>query len=96
MVQVLSCADFRADSHGGLIATGSCTDATQCTIRADLNPCGCGESFSVNFPFLTTQAVTEMIGINTKRCGLDCQGCAPPGDVACVEGDAENMVCATE
>ncbi len=95
-VQVLACSEFEARSRGGIVPPGGCTDASQCTIRADLNPCGCGESISSNFPFLTVQAVAEMMEINNTRCALSCAPCDPPGTATCGPDGAGNMICKSE
>lgn len=96
VVQILPCSEFEARSRGGIVPAGGCADATQCGIRADLNPCGCGESISENFPFLTVQAVAEMMEINRDRCSLDCAPCDTPGTPVCVDDGAEGMVCAMQ
>ena len=90
VVQVLSCEEYEANAHGGIVASGSCMDDTQCQLRNDLNPCGCQEAISANFPFLTVQATQDMMDINDARCNVQCMGCPTPGDAVCAN-DAEGF-----
>lgn len=96
MVQVMPCSEYEARAHGGIVPAGSCTDSTQCVIRADLNPCGCGEAISTNFPLLTTQATADLIAINDARCNVSCMGCNSPGAAVCGDDGSGNMICMTQ
>lgn len=93
VVQVLTCDDYVAGAHGGLVPPGGCMDDTQCKLRSDLNPCGCPEAISDNFPFLTVQATAELIEINDVRCGYQCMGCNAPTEAVCGTDGQGNDVC---
>lgn len=96
IVQILPCSEFEANASGGIVPPGGCMDNAGCTIRADLNPCGCGEAVSVNFPALAVQPIAEMIEINEARCNLQCMGCNSPGGAVCGDDGMGNMICMTQ
>jgi len=94
-LQIMTCADYEAKAHGGVAPASSCMDSTECTLRNDLNACDCAEAVSVNFPFLTIQAIYEMIAINDARCDATCLGCEAPGGTTCALNDDGYQVCQT-
>lgn len=95
VAQVVSCAEYEANANGGIVASGSCMDANQCQLRSDLNPCGCAEAISSNFPFLTVQATIDMMEINDERCNVECTGCDTGAQATCGSNAEGVMVCQT-
>ena len=93
IVQLLPCAEYEARGHGGIVPPGACVAAAGCTLRNDLNPCGCNEAITTNFPALAVQPIREMIEINDRRCNLQCMGCNSPGDAVCGDDGSGNMIC---
>lgn len=93
VLQIMPCNEYEARAHGGVVPPGGCADNTQCTLRSDLNPCGCDEAISANFPFLTAQVTAEMMQINNQRCNVACMGCNSPGEAVCGEDPMGNMIC---
>ena len=93
VVQLMSCADYETKLQGGIAPASGCADDNDCTTRNDLNPCDCAEAVSVNFPFLTVQAIYEMIAINDARCNATCVPCPPPGTPTCTVRADESQVC---
>jgi hypothetical protein len=93
VLQILSCEQYEERAHGGIANPGACMENTDCTLRNDLNPCGCNEAVSQNFPFLVIQSIAEMIEINDARCNVQCMGCESPGDAVCGVDGQGNQIC---
>lgn len=83
IVQVMTCERYEAAATGGIVSPGSCQDDDGCTILSHLNPCGCPESITKNFPALTHETIAEVIAINDARCELTCDECPATGTPTC-------------
>ena len=94
IVSLLPCSEYEARAQGGIAAPGGCMTAADCELRTDLNPCGCQEGITRNFPFLAIEALNEMMEINNERCNVQCGVCNAPAAATCVDDGMEGMMCA--
>lgn len=85
VTETMTCAEFEENVYGGLVAPSRCETAEDCTLRNDLNPCGCNEAVGLDFPFLSAQSTYDLIGINRDRCNFTCEACPQVTTAACVQ-----------
>ena len=85
VAEAMSCAEFEQNIYGGLVAASRCETANDCTLRNDLNPCGCQEGVGTDFPFLAAESIYNLIGINRDRCDFTCEACPAVTEAACVQ-----------
>jgi hypothetical protein len=93
VLQIMSCEQYEMNAMGGIASGGGCMEATDCTLRNDLNPCDCNEAVSENFPFLVIQSINEMMDINDARCDVQCTACPMPTEAVCANDDEGYQVC---
>lgn len=85
VAETMQCAEFEENIYGGLVAPSRCETADDCTLRNDLNPCGCPEAVGVDFPFLAAEATFDLIGLNRDRCEFVCEECPDVTEAACTQ-----------
>jgi hypothetical protein len=83
VTETMKCEEFVDNIYGGLVPPSRCETADDCTLRSDLNPCGCTEAVGVNFPFLAAQATFDLISINQRRCVFSCDACPQVTEATC-------------
>lgn len=83
--ETFTCDAIEAGATGGLVNSGSCTDHEDCVLRNDLNPCGCDEGITNQFPLLSASAIAEEIEFNGSRCNFTCDACPEVAEARCVD-----------
>jgi hypothetical protein len=96
LAEVVSCETFVANAYGGYTATTQCTSDEQCSLRQDLNPCGCFEAVPTSYPFLAAEQIHEMIGRNRARCDLMCGACTNVSEAVCRDDGTGTMRCVAQ
>lgn len=86
LIELMACDSYNARKNGGLFPAGACETDDECTLRDDLNPCGCMEAMPQEFPFLLENAAYDLMPRNDTRCGFACDGCPPVTEAFCDAG----------
>ncbi len=86
LIEVMACDTYSARKNGGLYPSGSCIVNSDCELRDDLNPCGCAESYPVNFPFILENEAFTLMQRNQGRCDFTCDACPSATEAFCDAG----------
>ncbi len=91
LIEVMQCDAYAQRVNGGVSPSGNCLTDDDCTLRTDLNPCGCAEGISTNYPILTAEGVYNMMSVNMQRCSFSCDGCPQFSQAVCVDTQGGDM-----
>lgn len=86
LVELMACDAYVARKNGGIFPAGACETDDDCTLRDNLNPCGCQEALPKEFPFLLENAVFDLMPRNDTRCDFTCDGCPAVTEAFCDAG----------
>ncbi len=89
--EALTCDAFADGAKGGLVTAGACNSDEDCVLRDDLNPCGCDEGVTNQFPVLVAQSIYDLIELNTTRCDFTCDSCPTVTEARCIDNLCTEM-----